>query len=199
MQDKWKWLAVPPALALLLFFGPWRNTPPQSVEVDAPRIAAKDSRPTAVPGTWQVLSTVFGLCLLGTAVVLGLARVRRNAQSTPGNVVILRQSLRLSNRHAVHAVQFDDQILLLGECDATLRVLRASADPDVAAAEAATARAPTRVTRDARDDDDEGAVLKDMVIPRPPQGAVRPTKPAKPPSPALSDFRTLLKKANVEV
>ena len=196
MQDKWKWLAVPPALALLLFFGPWRNTPPQSVEVDAPRTATKDPRPAAVPGTWQVLSTVFGLCLLGTAVVLGLARVRRNAQSTPGNVVILRQSLRLSNRHAVHAVQFDDQILLLGECDASLRVLQASADPDVAAAEAAAARASTR---DERNDDDEGAVLKDMVIPRPPQGVARPAKPARSASPALSDFRTLLKKANVEV
>ncbi len=195
MQDKWKWLAVPPALALLLFFGPWRNTPPQSVEVDAPRSAAKDPRPAAVPGTWQVLSTVFGLCLLGTAVVLGLARVRRNAQSTPGNVVILRQSLRLSNRHAVHAVQFDDQILLLGECDASLRVLQASADPDVAAAESAAARPPVRDEQD----DDDGAILKDMVIPRPPRGAARPTKPAKPVSPTLSDFRTLLKKANVEV
>lgn len=198
MQDKWKWLAVPPALALLLFFGPFGNNPAPSVEANPPKgVVAKDTRPMpSAPGAWQMVSTIVGVCLLGTAVVLGISRLRRHQQTTPGNAVILRQSLRLSNRHAVHAVQFDDKILLLGECDGSLRVLRSYADPDVAAAEAASARVLAATT--AADDDDDGVVLKDMIIPRPPQGAPRASAKSNKPA-GLNDFRTLLKKANVEV
>lgn len=201
MRDKLRWLAVPPALALLLMFGPWRTASPRPLERVATGVEANKDGPVrpplvnapavATPDLTQVLCTVLGVCLLGAAVVLGLARARTRA---PGNgaVIVLRQSVRLSNRHSMHAVEFADRLLLVGECDGSLRVLHAGDD--------AEAPATTRAAGAADESDDGGAVLKDMVIPRPPRSgdaAASARSPREPGGRGLADFRTLLGKTQV--
>jgi len=192
MRDKLRWLALPPALGLLLMFGPWRSAAPTPLE--APQAAASEpaAKPpsVAVPDFTRVLCTVVGVCLLGAAVVLGFARRRARAPGA-GGAIVLRQSVRLSSRHTVHALEFAERLLLVGECEGSLSVLHAADDPELAAAARAKGAAP---------DDDDGAVLKDMVIPRPPQAGGPSTVPArsnKPPR-GLADFRTLLGKTQVQ-
>src|SRR5690606_28152510 len=188
MRDKLRWLAVPPALALLLMFGPWRKPAPAASRPAVPlaesvQDSVKPAPAVPAPDLTQVVCTVAGICLFGGAIVVGLARVqRRRAAGGAGGPIALRQSMRLSAKHAVHAVQFDDRILLLGESDGALVVRHTAADPD------AEARARTA----AHDPDDDGAVLKGMVLPRPPRGATAPSKPA------LASFRTLLAKTQAD-
>jgi hypothetical protein len=118
--------------------------------------------------------------------------------------------VRLSARQHLHAIQWDDRLLLIGECDGKLAVLREMQDPQVAADEAAVA---SRLAAD--DDDDEGAVPRDMIIPRAP---AKPTRTAAPTPPAtaaraksaravldsaaankaLADFKALLSRSRQE-
>jgi hypothetical protein len=193
MREKLRWLAVPPALALLLMFGPWRSEgAPQSsspastraTPETAPARATPKTTPAAFPNLSQVLCTVFGVCLLGGAVVVALARVRQRQNTGAGAIVQLRQSVRLSGRHAVHAVQFDDKIFLLGECEGSLAVLHAGTDREL------IAPPPT-----APEPDDDGAILKDMkdvVLPRPARAPSRAV-----PDRAHASFRALLRKTHV--
>lgn len=198
MRDKLRWLAVPPALALLLMFGPWRNpaprqsdpaptptssTPDRADKTDKPRTA-----PAPLPDMTQVVCTVVGVCLLGGAIVIALSRLRHRQNTGTGSVIQLRQSVRLSNRHAVHAVQFDDKILLLGECEGSLRVLHSGDDRELVPA-----------THAAVPPEEEGAVLKDMVLPRPTRPSTSPAR-TNPPTlkRGLGDFRTLLSKTHAE-
>lgn len=204
MRDKLRWLAVPPALALLLMFGPWRNNTASrnpsagtqtsgGVEAATVESSAGDSaKPgtVALPDLTQVVCTVLGVCLLGAAIVMGLARVRASATGS-GTALAVRQSLRLSGRHTVHAVEFADKLLLLGECEGSLRVLHSGDDPQLAPAASRTALPP--------EPDDDGVVLKDMIIPRPPRGdtSAVPRSASQPPSRGLRDFRALLGKTQV--
>ncbi len=194
MRDKLRWLAVPPALALLLMFGPWRSpaappTEPVATPASAPR-TTPTPKTSAVPfpDMTQVVCTVLGVCLLGGAIVMALSRVRQRQGNGNGTAISVRQSLKLSNRHAVHVVQFDDKIFLLGECEGSLRVLHSGEDRELVPATAAPF-----------DPDDEGAVLKDMILPRPSRpagvGARGNTAAQKK---GLADFRTLLSKTRAE-
>ncbi|MEZ5967248.1 MAG: flagellar biosynthetic protein FliO [Planctomycetota bacterium] len=187
-------MAVPPALALLLMFGPWRTASPKPLEADGPSSAPAKNEPTrppslATPDMTQTVSTVLGVCLLGTAVVLGLAKARARAPSQ-GSAIAVRQSVRLSSRHTVHAIEFDDRLLLLGECDGSLRVLHSGEERESAAVRPAPAF-------DAPDDEDDGVMLKDMVIPRPPRPGAA-AHAAKTNNRGLADFRTLLGKTQVQ-
>jgi hypothetical protein len=186
-----RWLAVPPALALLLMFGPWRGSAPRASEPSTAQGSSRSAEvPTvASPDLTQVACTMLGVCLLGIAVVVGIKRARARTPST-GTAVVLRQSLRLSNRHSVHALEFADRLLLLGECEGSLRVLHTGVDPDLAPAAHKVEPPPA---------EDEGAVLKDMVLPRPsqPGGAAARLAASERSSRGLKDFRTLLGKTQV--
>jgi hypothetical protein len=196
MRDRLRWLAVPPALALLLMFGPWRAAPPSETPAERTAPAAVPPRPalgtaSPLPDVTQVVCTVGGVCLLGVAVVFALARARRRPHAGSG-VIALRQSVRLSGRHALHAVQFDDRLLLVGECEGSLRVLHTGEDPELAPARPLAASEP-----------EEGAVLKDMVLPYPeraPASGRDASRPAGRAAPArgLATFKTLLGKAHAE-
>ena len=118
-----------------------------------------------MPSAWQVSSTLVGVLLLG---FIGIVLVKRMRQARPigdGEYVVLRQSVRLTPKQAVHVVEFDGEVLLIGESDGNLNVLQAGA---------ATNRRPDatrpRSSKAAHVDDlDDGAVPRDMVIPRPPR------------------------------
>ncbi len=199
MRSKYAWLLLPPILALIVFLGPLQNlgndTSPAKTSTNAsPAMARRGDVGSQLhlPSFWQISSTLVGVLLLGV-VFLGLIRkLKENSRSTPGSPLVLRQSLRLSAKHHVHAVQYEDQILVLGACDNSISVLCTGEDPNVAEDEATILD---------RDEEDGGAVPRDMILPRPDkQRRKLPKKPAAPPGLAkdtagkLANFRTLLKR-----
>lgn len=228
---------LPPAVALLLVLGPMAmqngSQPPARGAADtgagpAPAAATAAERTEApaesrrsptlpkAPDPWQIGSTLVGILLLGGAGLVVLRQLRRNPAARGDAVVGLRQTLRLSARQAVHALEFEGRMLLVGEGERGLQLLHAGALPEHAAdeLEIANRSSPT-------DDEDDGAVPKNLVIPRPDPAAAaarpasRPATPGRAPAraqagqpqtdarpatrtsglPTLSDFRALLAKA----
>lgn len=194
MQSKFKWLFLPPAIALVLFLGPLQSGAGAGTKPVTEAAAAQDTRSTSgnrngtvgrpgttpvqgsaipeMPGGWQVMSTLVGVLLLGG---VGLALFKRAKSATgprEGEFVSVRQSVRLSQRHTVHALEFDGAVLLVGECEGNLSVIQqGGAVPDRARDEAEI--------RSRYDEEDEGAVPRDMVIPRP-DAATRRALPTAP-------------------
>ncbi len=218
LQSAPKWLLIPPAVALLLVLGPLSMQGGTAVGA-----ATKDSLPTAAtpdqgapgandaatrpsrslpalprtPDLWQMTSALVGVLLLGVGGLFAVRKLRGGATPVRGAtpLVTLRQTLRLSTRQAVHAIEFDDRILLIGEHERGLSLLESGRLPDRAADEAEvlarTVAAPAA--------DEDGAVPKNLVIPRPPmtpaQRASRAAaRPAAKADVDLEDFRSLLQK-----
>lgn len=217
-----KWLVLPPAVALLIVLGPLSmRTADASAEKPTPGpVAAPAATPTTQgPGTdsrtqplplpkspdlWQITSTLLGVLLLGGASLMVLRKLRAAPATSGTGTVALRQTLRVSARAALHAVEFDGKMLLVGSSDRGLVLLHA-ANPQADAAEDERTIAARSKHVDV-DDEDEGAVPKNLVIPRPTTAPARrtPTAPAAPATPAMQsagartlmdDFRTLLAKA----
>ena len=201
MQAKYKWLLVPPALALALFLGPLRDAGgPAEPGAPAAQQPPKDSRTPKVPtpqlpGFGQVASALIGVLLLGVAGLAAFKKLRSQGGPSGGTLITVRQSVRLSPRQQLHAVQWHERLLLIGEGEHGLVVLREADDPNALEDEASV--------RGREDDADEGAVPRDMIIPRPPtrSAAATPPKPAAQPAAvqaatkAMADFRSLLRKA----
>lgn len=198
-----KWLMIPPAVAVLLVLGPL-TMQGGTVAVEAAgqdvAPAADDSalaRPTLpkTPDFWQIGSALIGVLLLGGLGVYGLRRLRGGAVPTRGaktRIVTLRQTMRLGQRQSLHAIEFEDRILLIGETERGLSLIESAAVPESGADEAeAAARAAAML--DGALVEEDGAVPKDLLIPRPD----RPSRslPKRPASPRLEDFRALLQKA----
>ena len=213
-----KWLLVPPAVALLIVLGPLSmhgqtanpngnaNAVPQRSDAApvasqsgapgdaAPRSARPGPTLPRTPDLWQMASALGGVLLLGIAGIVLLRKLRGGAVPVRGAapLVTLRQTLRLSSKQAVHAIEFDDRVLLIGEHERGLALLDSGRLPDRASDEAEVlARAVA---------DEDGAVPKNLVIPRPPRPpAQRPARAAAATDGTkanvdLNDFRTLLQK-----
>ncbi len=219
MKSTKKWLLIPPAIAAMLIMGTLSmqsgsdqkgapSAPPTAVEPANPAPTNR-REPTALPRApdlWQMGSALTGVLLLGIGAVLLLRRLRGPSRAPRGaNLMALRQTLRLSTRQAVHAIEFDDRILLIGETDRGIALLDSGKLPERAADEAEVQRraasSPHSQSVDVVAGDDDGAVPKDLVIPRPAQ-----PQPRRLPTPAgmraaereqvgLADFRNLLQKA----
>ena len=207
-----KWLLLPPAAALLIVLGPLSMPgakkapaaePAPAATAQAPAAAATD-RPAALPvprtpDLWQVGSTSVGLVLLGGAALMAITRRQKGPGGTHQDTVQLRQTLRLGQHKAVHAIEFDGRVLLVGASERGLQLLHAGGPSQDALADEATIAA--RSGQAAVDEDDDGAVPKDLVIPRPTQPARRLPSPPVAPAAApkrnelLNDFRALLQKA----
>jgi flagellar biogenesis protein FliO len=185
---------------------------PASADTATPAAAAArrdaPSGPKA-PDFGQMLTALVAVLGLGVAGVYVLRQLRGPARPTgDGKLMTLRQSLRLSPRHTLHAIEFDDRIVLVGETERGLALVDGGKLPDRAADEAAVlARAAAAAAAAADDDDDDGAVPKNLIIPRPdrplPARAVRAPSIRTPATnaaatsaaaPALADFRNLLQK-----
>lgn len=213
MQASLKWLLVPPALALVLFLGPLRDfgasTPPtgspENASIDSGN-AKRDPKATrattpavpSLPNLSQATSALVGVLLLGGTFVFLLGKLRQGRAPSKGAHISVRQSVRLTPRNSLHAIQWDDRLLLVGECDGKLAVLKETADPQIALDEATVAQR-------AVEEEDEGAVPRDMIIPR---SATKPARTAavKPPTTpaaaaatkALEEFTALLNRAQRE-
>jgi flagellar biogenesis protein FliO len=115
-----KWLLIPPLVAALFVLGPLSM---QSAAAPA----------WNWPDLWQMTAALLGLVLLGL-VALGagglVPRLRQRGRPAPGaKLVTLRQTLRLSARRSVHAIEFDDRILLVGEGERGLVLLETGRVP----------------------------------------------------------------------
>jgi hypothetical protein len=146
-------------------------------------------------------SALVGVLLLGVAGLLVLKRLRRGARPAGATALAtLHQTLRLSPRQAVHAIEFDDRILLVGEHERGLVLLdrgrTGSADDEAAVLGRGALTAADLAA--AVDADDDGAVPRDLVIPRPPHGprSPAPAVGTAPRATRLNDFRSLLQKAS---
>jgi flagellar biogenesis protein FliO len=198
-------------VALLLVLGPLsmragaaraeeRTEPPvQPAPVAAPTAAERPAPPLPrTPDLWQVGSTLLGVLLLGGTGLIVLRRLRRGPAAGGGGAIALRQSLRLSPRLALHAVEFDGRLLLVGEGERGLQLLHAAEPGALAELEPAAAPPPAAA-------DGDGAVPRDLVLPRPPAAAPASRRPAEGGRTAaardtaraalLGDFRSLLAKA----
>lgn len=213
MKSTSKWYLLAPALAVVLILGPLSmqgsssktqepNPAPAPATTDLPPADATARSPRAVvvpksPDMLQMMSALLGVLLLGAGGIYALRRLRGGAVPTKGApLMTLRQTLRLSTKQAVHAIEFDERILLVGESDRGLVLIESGRSPERAADEHEVL---TRTLPQASHDDD-GAVPKDLVIPRPerqPTGTLphRPRTPAAAPESPLGSFRALLQKA----
>jgi flagellar biogenesis protein FliO len=221
MKSTPKWWLLPPAVAALLVLGSLsmqNDTPSATRRTDAPAVnddgATPPARATArtadgtrrepaalprTPDLGQAVALLAGVLALGGGGVVLLRRLRGASRAPRGAALIaLRQTVRLSTRQAVHALEFDDRILLVGEGERGLVLLDAGRLPERAADEAEVAA--RAIAAQPADDDDGGAVPKNLVIPRPPQPPARraatppSTRPAQPGTVGLADFRNLLQK-----
>lgn len=227
MKSTPKWLLIPPAVGLLLVLGPLsmqggRNaqaatttarTPIPEV-VEGPQDAGAQKDPAAsktgralpaaprTPDLWQMGSALIGVLLLGAGCLVAVRKLRGGAAAVRGApLATLRQTLRLSPKQAIHAIEFDDRILLVGESDRGLALLESSRVPERLSDEAEVLARAADLMPATADHDDDGAVPKNLVIPRPerPVAPRRPTPPGTKPAAAggvgLGDFRALLQKA----
>ncbi|MEI6128459.1 MAG: flagellar biosynthetic protein FliO [Planctomycetota bacterium] len=213
MPKNYRWLLLPPAVALLIVLGPLTmqskktaiQTTADKVERDSVAAVAAVATPTVLnqerktmprtPDAWQITSTLVGLLLLGGAGLYLLRRLQNGSRAKGTGTIALRQSVRLSARQAVHAIEFEGKLMLIGEGERGITLLATGTPPEHAADEAIIA-ARELATVEAEDD---GAVPKNLVIPRPaaPAEKAPTTIPMSAPKkrPLLGDFRALLAKA----
>jgi len=222
MKSTPKWLLIPPVVALLLVLGPLAmggagannnqaTTPGGAPATAQPEPATETgARPGSLvprtPDMWKMSSALVGVLLLGAVGLLGLKKLRGGASPQGSQqLATLRQTMRLGTKQSLHAIEFDNRILLVGESDKGLTLIESGSLPD-AVADEATVLARTDILVDDDDDEDEGATPKNLLIPRPdkPRTKKRATQPkaSQQPSKAdiaiakLNDFRALLEKAN---
>ncbi|MFT4840945.1 MAG: flagellar biogenesis protein FliO [Planctomycetota bacterium] len=234
MKSAPKWLLIPPAVAVLLILGPMSmgesgdetgsaktSQPafgqPTAAQTASARPAARQPEPNGsmlkpravagslvprTPDMWKMASALIGVLLLGAGGIMVIKRMRGGA--TPQGktaLATLRQTVRLTTKQALHAIEFDNRILLIGETDKGLTLIDRGSLP-----EAVNDEATVLARQHQEQEDDDGAVPHNLLIPRP--GAA-PRAPAAPvpaanaaiPSKAdvaiakLNSFRTLLAKA----
>jgi flagellar biogenesis protein FliO len=209
MKTMLKRYALIPGVAALLILGPLSMqggsgaaggkpvspTPASSPDQDSQRPKRAALVPKS-PDLLQMFSALAGVLLLGAGGLYALRRLRGGSSSSNGTALVtLRQTLRLSAGHAVYVVEFDDRILLLGKHERGLALLASGSSPERTDEAEVSARAPVPAVEPG----DDGAVPRDLVIPRPEASAPRvllrpPGTPKAPSGRALGDFRALLQK-----
>lgn len=227
MKSTPKWLLIPPAVALLLILGPMsmsggdKTTSNQPALVQPSSTQPTTSKPNAgqpvtpnngadkvnlgslvprTPDMWKISSAFIGVLLLGVGGLIVVKRIRGGVvPSGSTSLATLRQTVRLTAKQALHAIEFDNRILLIGETEKGLSLIDRGSLPDAATDE-------SNVLARQQEESDDGAVPRNLQIPRPDNPPRRiPTAPvvtsAVAPSKAdaaiakLNDFRTLLEKA----
>lgn len=234
MKSAPKWLLIPPAVAVLLILGPMSmgdsgdktgsvktsqtafvqpaaaQSTPQGRAAREPNSTGGMLKPRAVAGSlvprtpdmWKMASALIGVLLLGAGGIMVLKKMRGGA--TPqGKVALatLRQTVRLTTKQALHAIEFDNRILLIGETDKGLTLIDRGSLP-----EAVNDETTVLARQHQEQEDDDGAVPRNLLIPRPdalPRAAAAPAPPANAMNQTKADvaiaklnsFRTLLEKA----
>ncbi len=192
MKSKYAWLLLPPLMAFIIFMGPMKSSDNSPVKANSAQEApvaksAIGSKLPETPSLWQIGTSLAGILLVGVAGIMLFARFKgQGGVTVNGDYLTLRQTLRLNAKQKIYAVECEDQVLLLGESDNNLCVLNA--------------RPNRQLVEDAeevfnREDElDEGAVPRDMIIPR-----MAPKPRQQKSSASLSDFKTLLKRSRNKV
>lgn len=203
MKPNLKWLLLAPALAVALVVGPLApdqgasepttdrpttnraGQPGAGPRTNTPRGETARGRTTADRTTadrssnrvstsraaeldiWSIGSTLLGVLILGGVALVLLRRTGAGPRMAGEPPVKLRHSQRLSPKARLHVVEFAGRMLLVGEADGHIGLL---SQPDALQDEAEV------LARD-QEEEDQGAVPRDMVLT--PQGPrkVAPKQP----------------------
>ncbi|MEZ5989357.1 MAG: flagellar biosynthetic protein FliO [Planctomycetota bacterium] len=202
--DKLKlFLLIPLAAALLVLstlIQPQAPSARRGPEIVAGRQpdGTRDAGAVAAPTTniTTVALTLAGILVLAAGTILVVRRLQGGIDTVHDREIRIKETRRLSGKRLLHLVRASERLLLLAESEHGLSLL-CDLTPDehgLAAADLAELeRAPVAL---GDDEDDDGAVPRDMVIPRParrpaPARQARPAPAAK--AAALpADFKKLL-------
>lgn len=225
MKSTPKWLLIPPVVAAMLVLGPLSmrsdGDPSETTRAaaepapaepaprradDKPRRGERSANAPTLPRTpdmWQMTSALIGVLLLGGGGLLLLKKLRGGASPRGGQTLAtLRQTIRLSAKQAVHAIEFDNRILLVGEGDKGLSLIDRGSLPESVedeavvlrrALEQATAAEQAEAEKD--EEDEAGATPRNLLIPRPTAPTHTGAAPRGGQQTRLGDFRALLEKA----
>ena len=127
IDGKTLWLLIPILVAVVATIGLFGFT------TSAAESALQGATPDT-PASANATSWIIALLALTVGVLL-IAKMRRidseTVRSSGGEIMRLRQSLRVSSTHRIHAIEFDSKILLIGESEHQLVVLQASDIPTI--------------------------------------------------------------------
>jgi flagellar biogenesis protein FliO len=204
MSSRTKWLLAGPVLALLITVGPSLMPAPAHGATPPPPPVSPFAAVSPVVTPLKLFLTLAGVLALAAAV---LVLWRRSAGARIGagsatRTLVVRETLRLSARSRLHLISAGTRSLLVAEGEKGISLLHLTAPAESAQqrlrsagaeAEAAEERMPTarRAGAGARgEEEDEGAVPRDMVL--------TPAPRRKKGIPDGADFRKLLEQVRAE-
>ncbi len=139
-----------------------------------------------------------GLLILAGGTIYMIRKAQGGLETVKDREIQVKESRRLSGKRLLHVVRAADRLLLLAESEHGLHLLSdLTPSEEVLAAQdlAKELQAARTLAANTQEDDDEGAILRDMVIPRPENKGKRPQgNPAKAkPSPhTVAEFKKIL-------
>lgn len=181
-MSKWKWFALIPVLAAALVFGPgiFGSGNPSGGEAEGRSWEpATGAVPSGAPSMLEVAACLGLVLVLAVGGMILLRRLQYGTPHAGGTTIQMRETRRLGPKRALHMLRVSDRLLLVAESEQGIHLVAdlTPADPDEDVAEP--------IADDPDDDDEDGAVPRDLVIPRPRQRA-------RPKRAALANFRDLL-------
>lgn len=172
-------------------------TPPEGATVRvAPKRTATSSADFLPLGLKLSLGLV-GLLILAGGTIYLIRKAQGGLETVKDREIKLKESRRLSNKRLLHLVRAADRLLLLAESEHGLHLISdLTPSEEVLAAEdlARELEASRSLAADLQAEEDEGAILRDMVIPRPEPQTV-PTngkKKGKPSPHTVAEFKKIL-------
>jgi len=195
---KYKWLILMPILAFALVFGPnliggsKSNTESRSTTSAIwKRSSEPGSSKAASPGlgidATSMAMSLFGVLVLACGAIWLLKKLQTGGRVIGGREILIKETHRLNAKRAIHLARVSDRLLLLGDSEAGIQLLKDLTPPEETEplADATTFTIPRPEI--ASSTDEEGAVPRDYVI----QAAKRQTQP-KDSAEELGNFRELL-------
>lgn len=201
--DKLKlFLLIPLAAGLLVLSSmiqPKASEGTPRSETVSPRITPKrasTSDAEFLPMGLKLSLGLMGLLILAGGTIYLIRKAQGGLETTKDREIKLKESKRLSGKRVLHLVRAADRMLLLAESEHGLHLISdLTPSEEVLAAEdlANELQASRTLTQAPDDDEDDGAILRDMVIPRPdkPNQHSHPAR-GKPAPHTVAEFKKIL-------
>ena len=201
--DKLKlFLLIPLAAGLLVLSSmiqPKVSEGSKSTETESTRIAPKRAGTNEVeflPMGLKLSLGLMGLLILAGGTIYLIRKAQGGLETVKDREIKLKESRRLSGKRVLHLVRAADRMLLLAESEHGLHLISdLTPSEEVLAAEdlATELQAARSLAVDLHEDEDDGAILRDMVIPRPEiPGKQTQTAKAKPSPHTVAEFKKIL-------
>lgn len=201
--DKLKlFLLIPLAAGLLVLSSliqPKASEGTARSETKSTRIAPKrasTSEADILPMGLKLSLGLMGLLILAGGTIYVIRKAQGGLETVKDREIKLKESRRISGKRVLHLVRAADRMLLLAESEHGLHLISdLTPSEEVLAAEdlANELQAARTLAQDADDEEDDGAILRDMVIPRPgtPGRNAQPGK-GKPAPHTVAEFKKIL-------